>query len=54
MAYGPDLPEMYKRAVTYIDKILRGAKLGDLPMPGASVAWHASALGRAVCPRCRN
>ena len=31
MAYGPDLPEMYKRAVTYIDRILKG-KAGDLPI----------------------
>jgi putative ABC transport system substrate-binding protein len=32
MAYGPDLPEMYKRAVTYIDRILKGAKVSDLPI----------------------
>ena len=32
MAYGPDLPSMFKRAASYIDRLLRGAKVGDLPI----------------------
>jgi len=32
MAYAPNLTESYHRAATYVDKILRGAKPGDLPV----------------------
>jgi putative ABC transport system substrate-binding protein len=32
MAYGPNLPEMYKRAAYYVDRILRGAKAEEIPI----------------------
>jgi putative ABC transport system substrate-binding protein len=32
MAYGPNLPEMYKRAAYYVDRILKGAKAEEPPI----------------------
>jgi putative ABC transport system substrate-binding protein len=32
MSYGPSLPNLFRRAVTYVDKLLKGAKPADLPV----------------------
>jgi putative ABC transport system substrate-binding protein len=32
MSYGPVIPEMFRHAADYVDKILRGAKPGEIPV----------------------
>ena len=32
LSYGPDLVDPFRRAATYVDRILRGEKQGDLPV----------------------
>ena len=39
MSYGPSLEELAPRAAAFVDRILKGAKPGDLPLE-APVRWH--------------
>jgi putative ABC transport system substrate-binding protein len=56
LSYGPDLVDLWRRAATYVDRILRGAKPGDLtvqfPTKFEMVVNRktATALGLAIPP----
>src|SRR5262245_13090925 len=56
LAYGPSFPDNFRRAATYVDKILKGARPADLPVEQPTTVEFvvnletAKALGLTIPP----
>jgi len=56
VSYGPDFPQMHRRAAYFVDRILKGSKVGDLPVEQPTKfnlvvnVRTAAKLGVAIAP----
>ena len=56
VSYGPDFPEMHRRAAYFVDRILKGSTAGDLPVEQPTKfnlvinVGTAAKLGIAIAP----